>query len=200
MPDAQIFQMFSKPLYTKVLDIDTKKIVSMMNEDGFYNSYDAEFSDDSIGQVTASEHVLDDKKYKFLKDKMMEEFYNFIREEMKYPNELEITTSWFTKTTRGQASPMHNHDNCMFSCVLYLQTSQHSGDIVFENFETQRYHLEPDDYNLYNSTDWSIKPVDGLLIIFPAEVHHAVVKNQSDTVRHSMGFNLIPLGVYFGDG
>ena len=95
---------------------------------------------------------------------------------------------------------MHNHDNCMFSCVLYLQTSQHSGDIVFENFETQRYHLEPDDYNLYNSTDWSIKPVDGLLIIFPAEVHHAVVKNQSDTVRHSMGFNLIPLGVYFGDG
>ena len=69
MPDAQIFQMFSKPLYTKVLDIDTKKIVSMLNEDGFYEAYDAEFSDDSIGQVTASEHVLDDEKYKFLKDR-----------------------------------------------------------------------------------------------------------------------------------
>ena len=101
-----------------------------MNEDGFYNSYDAEFSDDSIGQVTASEHVLDDKKYKFLKDKMMEEFYNFIRGEMKYPNEFEITTSWFTKTTRGQASPMHNHDNCMFSCVLYLQPEWSRRDSV----------------------------------------------------------------------
>jgi len=201
MSESLVFQIFSKPLYAKVLDIDTKKIVSMIDKDGFYNYIDADGNvDDSVGQVTSSEHVIDEKKFKFLKDKMMEEFYNFSRGEMKYPNEFEITTSWFTKTTKGQASPMHNHDNCMFSGVLYLQTSQNSGDIVFENFETQRYHLEPDDYNLNNSTEWKIKPVDGLLLIFPAEVHHEVIKNQSDTIRHSMGFNLIPLGVYFGDG
>ena len=201
MSESLVSQIFSKPLYAKVLDIDTKKIVSMIDKDGFYNYIDADGNvDDSVGQVTSSEHVIDEKKFKFLKDKMMEEFYNFSRGEMKYPNEFEITTSWFTKTTKGQASPMHNHDNCMFSGVLYLQTSQNSGDIVFENFETQRYHLEPDDYNLNNSTEWKIKPVDGLLLIFPAEVHHEVIKNQSDTIRHSMGFNLIPLGVYFGDG
>ena len=77
--------------------------------------------------------------FKFLKDIILKEFYSYAYDGMRFTNKFRITTSWFTKTTRGQASPMHNHDNCMFSCVLYLQTSQHSGDIVFVHSDLNQF-------------------------------------------------------------
>ena len=54
---------------------------------------------------------------------------------MKYKNDFEITTSWLTVSKKNEQSTFHNHNNCMYSGVFYLQTDENSGDIVFENFE-----------------------------------------------------------------
>ena len=125
----------------------------------------------------------------------MKEFYLYASDIMKYTNEFEITTSWFTKSITGQSSSSHNHNNCMYSAVLYLQTSENSGDIMFKSFADKRYNLVKHDYNLYNSTEWGVKPVDGLLVIFPSEVNHKIAKNKSDTTRYSLAFNLVPTGL-----
>ena len=195
---GEIFPLFSKPVYLKILDIDTKKIVSMLEEYDFGtsgNEYTLSEGLDNTISITKNLYVLDDKRFKFLKDKIMEEFYKFSREEMKYPNKFEITTSWFTKTTKNQSGFFHNHNNCMISGILYLQTNENSGNIVFENFSNKRYKLEVDDYNVYNSTEWKIGPVDGLLVMFPSEVHHMLQENKSDTTRYSLAFNLSPIGL-----
>ena len=83
----------------------------------------------------------------------------------------------------------------MYSAVLYLQTSENCGNIVFTDSIDKRYKLEKNSYNLYNSTEWGIKPVDGLLVIFPSEVYHKIAENKSDTTRYSLAFNLVPTGL-----
>ena len=187
--------LFSKPLYSKFTDVDTKKIVSMIDEDGFHDEYNNTEPDvNNRSFISNSIHVLDDNKFKFLKDKLMKEFYLYASDVMGYTNEFEITTSWFTRATKGQSSNFHNHSNCMISAVLYLQTSENSGNIIFENFNNERYSLDIKEYNVFNSPRWSLKPEDGQLVIFPSEVHHKVAENKSDTTRHSLGFNLMPVG------
>ena len=177
MSEAQIFPIFSKPVYVKVLDIDTKKIISMLEEYDFGsigNKYTIIEGIENVTSITKNLYVLDDKRFKFLKDKIMEEFYKFSRGDMKYPNKFEITTSWFTKTTKNQSGQFHNHNNCMISGILYLQTNENSGNIVFQDFNDKRYNLVVDEQNMYNSSEWGIGPCDGLLMFFPSEIHHTV--------------------------
>ena len=204
MSEAEVFvdMMFSKPLYGKVLNIDAKKIISMYDS----GKHTTEFHDagekyklgDNVDNISSSSdclYVLEEKRFKFLKDELMKAFYSFASDVMRYSNKFEITTSWFTKSIPGQSSNSHNHNNCMFSAVLYLQTSENCGNIIFMDSGDRRYNLVKNDYNLYNSTEWGVKPVDGLLVIFPSEVNHKIAKNKSDTTRYSLAFNLVPTGL-----
>ena len=204
--EAFLDPMFSKPLYSKILNIDTKKIISMYdsgNHDTKFHDADSysdmrkrrRYEESNTAQSPDCLYVLEEKRFKFLKDELMKAFYSFASDVMRYSNKFEITTSWFTKSIPGQSSSSHNHDNCMYSAVLYLQTSENCGNILFKSFANKRYYLVKNDYNLYNSTEWEVKPVDGLLVIFPSEIYHQILENKSDTTRYSLAFNLAPTGV-----
>jgi len=192
-----VVPLFSKPLYENVLNIDTKKIVPMLKDYKFRLAGGKGPLRDAanISSISINLHVLDDKKFKFLKDKIMKEFYLYASDVMKYTNEFEITTSWFTMSTKGQSSNPHSHNNCMISGVLYLQTNENSGNISFNDFNNKRYDLLIEEHNLFNSTEWRIPPVDGLLLFFPSEVHHKFQENKSDDTRYSLAFNLVPTGL-----
>ena len=189
---AYINPLFSKPLYVKQLNIDTKKIVSMLKKYDFYND---KVKGINFSSATNSLYVLEDKKFKFLKDELLKEIKLFASDVMSYSNNFNITTSWFTKTEPGQGSSAHNHNNCMVSGVLYLQTKENCGNISFQNYDNKRYKLQLKGLNLFNSPEWQIEPKDGLLLLFPSEVYHNVLKNNSDTTRYSLAFNLVPTGL-----
>ena len=185
--------MFSKPIYGKTVNIDTKKIVSMLNESDFITA--GSITDSNASSISNSLYVLDEERFKFLKDELMKEFYLFINEIMHYSNKFEITTSWFTKTIKNESSAFHNHNNCMLSGILYLQTDENTGKIGFQNFNDKRYKLVPDEHTVTNSDAIYYIPNDGLLLLFPSEVHHKVEKNESDIERYSLAFNLMPTGL-----
>lgn len=106
----------------------------------------------------------------------MKEFYKYSYDILHYSNKFKITTSWFTKSEKNQSSNYHNHSNSMFSGILYIQTNKSSGNISFQNFNDSRYKLDSFKYNIYNSTEYTFQPQDGLLILFPSEVHHKILK------------------------
>ena len=185
--------MFSKPIYGKTVNIDTKKIVSMLNESDFITA--GSITDSNASSISNSLYVLDEERFKFLKDELMKEFYLFINGIMHYSNKFEITTSWFTKTIKNESSAFHNHNNCMLSGILYLQTDENTGKIGFQNFNDKRYKLVPDEHTVTNSDAIYYIPNDGLLLLFPSEVHHKVEKNESHIERYSLAFNLMPTGL-----
>ena len=178
----------------KHLDIDTDKITSMIDNHFVNSGTNTSIDVNDITSVSISKSILELKKFSDLKKQLTNELNNFFYDVMNYESEFKITTSWFTKSQNSQSSNYHNHNNSMFSGILYLQTDENSGDISFEDFNNRRYKLNVKEYNIYNCTEYQIKPIDGLLILFPSEVHHKILKNNSNIVRHSLAFNVIPVG------
>ena len=178
----------------KHLEIDTDKIISMIDNHFENSGTNTSIDVDNISSVSISKSILELENFIDLKKQLMNELNNFFHNVMNYESDFKITTSWFTKSQNSQSSNYHNHNNSMFSGILYLQTDENSGDISFEDFNNRRYKLNVKEYNIYNCTEYQIKPIEGLLILFPSEVHHKILKNNSNIVRHSLAFNIIPVG------
>ena len=186
--------LFSKVFYMKHLETDTDKIISMIDNHFENSGTNTSIDVDNISSVSISKSILELENFIDLKKQLMNELNNFFHNVMNYESDFKITTSWFTKSQNSQSSNYHNHNNSMFSGILYLRTDENSGDISFEDFNNRRYKLNVKEYNIYNCTEYQIKPNDGLLILFPSEVHHKILKNNSNIVRHSLAFNIIPVG------
>ena len=198
LPAGTVFTdiAFGKPIYSSLLNVDTDKVVSIMKKEyGFSEAgYDNDFID-NITSTSSKKNVLENEKLKFLKDLLLEEFYRFSFDVMKYSNEFRITTSWFTKSEKGESSHFHNHNNCMYSGVFYLQAEENSGDIEFTTYDDSRWVLEKTELNDFNSVVWNWKPKSNLLLIFPSEIYHRISKNNADSTRYSLAFNLVPTGI-----
>ena len=188
--------LFSKPIYIKELDLDVKKIISIAEKETYKRCWGEESLN---GMQSLNLHVLENKKLKWLKDAMIKEFNKFNSNVMHHSNKFEITTSWFTKQEKGESSTNHNHNNCMFSGVFYLQVNETTGNIHFQTYDSRRYWIEIDEYNVWNSIDYAFKPLDNTLFIFPADTFHRVNENKSDITRYSLAFNVVPVGLV-GEG
>ena len=112
----------------------------------------------------------------------MQEFNNFKNDILKYHNnEFKMTTSWVSKTEPTKESEWHQHNNCMYSGIFYVDTKENSGDISFQTNENKRFQLIPTECNVYNSTSFTFKPVNGMVIFFESQLYHKIFKNNSDT-------------------
>jgi uncharacterized protein (TIGR02466 family) len=193
----ELYPLFSKPVYVKKLDIDCKKIKKLIQDDFEKSGSKEELSNnvDNITLSSISKKILDTSKTRYLKKILSKELEIYTKDILKYTNDFRITTSWFTKSTPSQQSNYHSHGNSMFSGVLYIQTPENSGDISFFNYRnSSMFNLIPTDYNVYNSEEFHFKLEPGLIIIFPSEVHHKILKNNSYEQRFSLAFNAIPIG------
>jgi uncharacterized protein (TIGR02466 family) len=199
--NKEIFKLFSKVVYLKHTNIDCKKILHLNNEE---TSISGELKDKNkkyLSLASNNKKVLDQLKYKNLKKQVMKEFYEYSHEILNYKNnKFKMTTSWFTKSNRNQESIYHNHNNCMFSGVLYLKIDKNSGGINFNNPENIRFQLKPTKYDILNARDFTIEPKIGNIIFFPSEMHHKILPNNSNEERISLAFNFLPIGnIGYGD-
>jgi len=193
----EILGLFSKPFYINLLDnIDFKSVLYEIDKLKLKDSgVDAsDLNVDNISAVSEDRFILEKPEFSNLKNIIMNEFVSFNTDCLMYKNEFKITTSWFTKTKKGQQSNPHSHRNCMFSGILYIKTTDNSGDIVFNDLTDKRFLLRTKKYNIYNSEQFTFRPKNGMIIFFPSEITHQILKNNSDTDRISLAFNLIPIG------
>lgn len=199
---SKVLTLFSKIFYNTNLNLnhkELKNIVKTLDNIETTKSYTDNYTSSHISDLnslTASskrKNILDDLP--ILKKMILNEFNLFKNNILKYTdNDFRITTSWISKSVKGQSSQYHNHNNCMYSGIFYVQTTENSGSISFENFENTRFSLEPSEYNLYNCREISISPKNNTLLFFPSEVHHKILINNSNITRYAIAFNLIPVG------
>ena len=122
-----------------------------------------------------------------------------IKEGLNYDNELEISSSWFTKTHKGESSPMHDHKNCVFSAVYYYgDYDDKVGNLIFKNpiVNLTSYRLNVGKSNKFNTYDIEITPQSGSLLIFPSYVIHKIDVHKSEIPRLSLAFIMVPVGQY----
>ena len=192
MNEAQIFPLFSKPVYFNKINYDIKKIYPELKKIKWVKTHldqGVEFTSSSTNKF-----ILNKKPYKQLKINIEQHFNNYVSNLLEFDQRFKISTSWLTKSLKNEICMYHNHNNCMYSGVLYLKTPKNKATISFENVETKRFKLIPRKYNLFNYSEFFINTVPGDIVIFPSEVFHKINTNTTNEKRISLAFNFIPIG------
>jgi len=104
-----------------------------------------------------------------------------------------VGRAWINLNQNNNITRPHLHANSLLSGVIYIKC-QNSGPIVFMNpIMAHQYVVTPDiinDFNEFTSSDISVYPCPGKLIIFPSWLVHYVENNLDNSDRISIAFNL----------
>ena len=113
-----------------------------------------------------------------------------------YQNKLEIINHWININGPNSYNSLHDHPMSNLSGVFYIDVPENSGYIYFENPQTFEAYAEISSYTMEASQQMNqhihkyIKPIEGLLLVFPAHLKHGVLLNQSNEDRISVSFNI----------
>ena len=199
---VDLLDMFSIPLIHCELDEDTSELRQCT--DYVLNTNQVDVDEYKIFQKSGLKETID-FEFRVLEQfpKMKQMFTHIsnrlIKEGLNYDNKLEISSSWFTKTHKGEQSPMHDHKNCVFSAVYYYgDYDDKVANLIFKNpiVNLTSYRLNVGKSNKFNTYDIEITPQSGSLLIFPSYVSHKIDVHKSDIPRLSLAFNMVPVGQY----
>ena len=117
-------------------------------------------------------------------------------------NEFIITTSWLTEIKKGDQIHYHNHNNAMFSGILYYD-EEYADDAVpllFKDTYALTSHGFKCDYeqttNPHFHGGWTVTPQPGRLCFWKAGlIHHSKI-SRSDKIRRSLAMNFVPIGEF----
>ena len=195
-------QLFSAPVYNSRVNLNIKPYLNLcLKEKRRLNNdnYDGEkWENTSAG--SKNKYVLEKKQFKDLKNEILKHVNIYGKDILEYSNDFKITTSWISFTDPNCKAHLHRHRNCVFSGIVYLQTEENSGNLVFEDYKNLNdIFLNIKNYNIFNSELWYYKPFNSKIIIFPSHLFHRIDKNKSKIIRVSIAFNVMPYGA-FGEG
>ena len=199
---VDMLDMFSIPLIHCELDEDTSELRQCT--DYVLNTNQVDVDEYKIFEKSGLKETID-FEFRVLEQfpKMKQMFTHIsnrlIKEGLNYDNKLEISSSWFTKTHKGEQSPMHDHKNCVFSAVYYYgDYDDKVGNLIFKNpiVNLTSYRLNVGKSNKFNTYDIEVTPQSGSLLIFPSYVSHKIDVHKSDIPRLSLAFNMVPVGQY----
>jgi uncharacterized protein (TIGR02466 family) len=141
--------------------------------------------------VSKNYNILENINY--LKDEIYINIKNYLNNIMKLKIDIQITTSWATKTFPNGYSQKHRHNNSFLSGVYYpVGDKNFSIKFYKKNSFWNIENIEPNNLNV----DWYGIDIleDSVLILFPSDLKHSIQKNLSDKTRYSIAFNTFPFG------
>ena len=104
--------------------------------------------------------------------------------------------SWININGKNSRNVDHNHPKCNLAGCFWIKANENSGEIVLKNPNTfTHYNLmeiikEETKEDLFFKFNHKIKPVEGTIVMFPADLIHSVSPNNDDEDRISIAFNL----------
>ena len=106
--------------------------------------------------------------------------------------EVKIKSMWAIINEKGAFNQRHHHGNSDLSAAYYVSAKQDCGDIVFYDPRPAPVYKHPisKSPNILNASVNSIKPEEGLLVLFPSYLEHSVNPNNSNHRRIVISFNV----------
>ena len=117
-----------------------------------------------------------------------------IKKNVSISKDLKLQTYWCNINSENDYNRPHVHlgATCMISGVFFVDVNKNSGNLIcLNNSQTDGfiYDNKVSQYNLYNSSIWTVKPKNNLCVLFPSNLTHFVEPNRSNQKRISMSFN-----------
>ena len=151
------------------------------------------------GSALISQDINVLKKYKNLNKEINKAVDATLKDILMLKNiNYRIFSSWLTKVGPKTSSYSHNHANSWLSGIYYPKGDP-GFSVRFFYDDTRPFYTPPTEYNIYNSTAWTLFPEDNHLILFFSQLRHKVMPNQSTKDRLSLAFNILPKGQFGED-
>ena len=180
----QVLQFFPTPgLITKYPDTIEEEFEFIQNLEY------AEKGSENGNAQTRDTYLLKHKELSKIKDFIYESLNKFTVGIWKTKQKLIITQSWCNKNLSNTEHPVHHHANSLVSGVFYFKQDITMPPIQFSRVDRQSLMPKTEEYNIFNSQQIMFPMVDGELILFPSNIWHAVLPNESEDTRYSMSFN-----------
>lgn len=187
---ADIARIFASPVYVnRITGDDFAKIQNEITEMIPHVDFKGSLKDwGKTTDVTSLNGDIVDKfdlfHFKHMLAENLENFCNAVNFE---PRPLFERKSWLTRNGKYGYTHVHNHTVADVSGVYYYKTSGEDGDIFFTNpalAATTSYFLQSLPTNI------TMKPEEGLLLLFPGYIMHGVQTNETDEDRISLAFSM----------
>jgi len=151
--------------------------------------------------LTNDVHVLKNLALRNVRKMCQHHLDTFTKNYLHIKQDFYITNSWVTTKRKGQYHHQHDHQNCIFSGVYYVNANENMGKLILNG---KQGYLEKFDFtydydgtwNYYNSSSWAISVKSGTMVIFPSHVIHSVEESQDDDTRVVLGFNSFVKGSF----
>jgi len=104
---------------------------------------------------------------------------------------LELATCWAMVNGKGASGTVHCHPNSYLSGVYYVNTTQETGNIFFQDPRPAANMVvcPVTEFTPWTVRQISYQPASGGMLIFPSWLYHGVEPNLSETPRVSLSFN-----------
>ena len=189
---AQIQSLFPTPVLSNKFTSSFLK-----KEKDFIKLHSGKVVKSSTNNVSKDTYVLEYAEMSRIR-KFIEENINVYLKEVVCANDkvsLRITQSWLNYTDTGQNHHRHPHQNSYISGVFYFNANPEVDKIYFFKEEYKQLLIDPQTFNLWNSTSWWLPVGTGDLLIFPSNLVHMVDNTINKETRISLAFNTFPVGL-----
>jgi uncharacterized protein (TIGR02466 family) len=197
MDQVNIESLFPVPLFRAKLyveDLDIIKNDIIKNHETYAKTGNVNDEMLSDGE-NASTKLENNKIYASLVEKINQVVKNSLKKVYCYDDDLEpyLSTMWSTCCCPGESGEDHYHSNSCFSGSFY-PFNETPSEIRFYSPNQEKVTLNLNgniqEWNYYNSTTYTVKPQKCDLIFFPSYLKHKVLRNNTQTVRYSLAFNI----------
>ena len=134
-------------------------------------------------KLSVDTDILQLNELKRLKDFIKNSLDDYVSNVLQINNKFSFCQSWSTIQNKKGRHPNHSHANHIISSVYYAKAKETK---LFFNINKSKmqdgYFLEYDikEYNIYNSTSYSVPLKTGDIIFFPGQLNHESSINDND--------------------
>jgi len=186
-----ITTIFPETLGYNILKVDSSKVTTYLNNLKF-KEVAAVKEKKGNSLISVELDILENLPE--LKKEIIENMNIFLHDVFKYTENFKIQTSWATKTLNNGFSHPHTHSLSFISGVYYPKGHSSFNIKFYKKNEYSFWKIRSSEFNLYNSSEWTINVVDNLLLIFFSDLKHSIESNDSNETRYSIAFNASPIG------
>ena len=199
----KILSLFPTPVLTTSIPPSFSRIIPWLDSQPM-DSLET-LSNSRAGTTSKNTYILNDDKCVEIKNFLLEKSL-ILGKSLGYKcNHYKLTQSWITHKRPNQSHAAHFHSNSFFSGVFFYGhqiKDISSSSILFHKPPDQSFQI-PKDENLpitpYSLPNYYFTPSPGDLVIFPSTLLHSVLENNTNEIRKSLAFNIVPVEGFGSD-
>jgi uncharacterized protein (TIGR02466 family) len=179
-------------IYTNQLILNSKEVINYLDNLNFRQIN----KEDYICYISENLNIFNDLS--FLKKKIEPHIKNYLYNILSLKMDYKFLNSWATRASHNEHDERHVHRNTFLSGVYYPLGNK-DFKIKFYRNKSDFWNIEKKENNFFNTREIILNIVeDNTLLLFPSDLEHSIVKNNSETTRYSIAFNINPKG-YIGE-